>query len=221
VSLSSLTVFLVPLIALLIAHDAIVGEAERGTLLLLMSYPVSRAGVVLGKFLGHLGVLGFATLVGYGAAVTALLVSGTALQRDSVLAFAAMVGSSVVLGAVFIALGYVVSASARDRGTAAGIAVGIWLMFVLVYDMAMLGILVIDQGRVLSGTAVNVLLLLNPTDAYRMLNLSGGEATRAISGMVGATGGAELGPAILLPVLLAWVAIPLLMASWTFSRREL
>ena len=40
VSLSSLTIFLVPLIALLLSHDAIVGEAERGTLLLLLSYPV-------------------------------------------------------------------------------------------------------------------------------------------------------------------------------------
>lgn len=30
VSLSSLTIFLVPLIALLISHDAIVGEMERG-----------------------------------------------------------------------------------------------------------------------------------------------------------------------------------------------
>ena len=37
VSLSSLTIFLVPLIALLISHDAIVGEMERGTMLLLLS----------------------------------------------------------------------------------------------------------------------------------------------------------------------------------------
>ena len=26
-------------------------------------------------------------------------------------------------------------------------AVGIWLVFVLVYDMALLGVLVVDQGR--------------------------------------------------------------------------
>ncbi|MGB8710886.1 MAG: ABC transporter permease subunit, partial [Methyloceanibacter sp.] len=39
VSLSSLSIFLLPLIALLISHDAIVGEIERGTMLLLLSYP--------------------------------------------------------------------------------------------------------------------------------------------------------------------------------------
>ena len=64
VSLSSLTIFLVPLIALLISHDAIVGEMERGTMLLLLSYPVARWQVLLGKFLGHLAVLAFATCLG-------------------------------------------------------------------------------------------------------------------------------------------------------------
>ncbi|MCC2652386.1 MAG: hypothetical protein K0Q60_2549, partial [Microvirga sp.] len=49
VSLSSLTIFLLPLIALLISHDAIVGEMERGTMLLLLSYPVARWQVLLGK----------------------------------------------------------------------------------------------------------------------------------------------------------------------------
>ncbi len=53
VSLSSLSIFLLPLIALLISHDAIVGEIERGTLLLLLSYPVGRWQVLLGKFVGH------------------------------------------------------------------------------------------------------------------------------------------------------------------------
>ena len=41
VSLSSLTIFLLPLIALLISYDAVVGEMERGTMLLLLSYPVA------------------------------------------------------------------------------------------------------------------------------------------------------------------------------------
>src|SRR5207248_10057384 len=52
VSLSSLTIFLVPLIALLISHDAIVGDMERGTMLLLLPYPVGRSQVVRGQFAG-------------------------------------------------------------------------------------------------------------------------------------------------------------------------
>ena len=72
VSLASLTIFLVPLIALLISHDAIAGEAERGTLLLLLAYPIRRSSVILGKFLGQLAILAFATTLGYGVAALAV-----------------------------------------------------------------------------------------------------------------------------------------------------
>src|SRR5690349_5297795 len=92
VSLSSLTIFLIPLIALLISHDAIVGDMERGTMLLLLSYPVARWQVLLGKFLGHLAVLAFATCLGYGAAAVALLVTGSSFDSEGLAAFAAMIG---------------------------------------------------------------------------------------------------------------------------------
>ena len=146
VSLSSLSIFLLPLIALLISHDAIVGEMERGTMLLLLSYPIARWQLVLGKFLGHLGILAAATVLGYGAAGMALAVAGHEATAEGWRAFALMLGSSVLLGAAFLALGTLVSALVRDRGTAAGLAVGLWLLLVLLWDMALLGLLVADAG---------------------------------------------------------------------------
>ena len=221
VSLSSLTIFLLPLIALLISHDAIVGEMERGTMLLLLSYPVGRWQVLIGKFTGHLAILAFATVLGYGAAALALAATGAEIGTESWIAFAAMVGSSVLLGAVFIAIGTLVSALVRDRGTAAGIAVGIWLVLVLIYDMALLGLLVVDQGRMLPAGFVNVLLLLNPTDVYRMLNLASFANVSAFSGMSGLAGSIVLSPAMLLAALAAWAMLPLALAVLAFSRREL
>lgn len=221
VSLSSLTIFLLPLIALLISHDAIVGEMERGTMLLLLSYPVARWQVLLGKFVGHLSILAFATLLGYGAAAGALAATGEAIDRESWTAFASMIGSSILLGAAFIAVGYLVSALVRERGTAAGIAIGIWLVFVLIYDMALLGLLVVDQGQVLSGGLLNALLLLNPTDAYRLFNLTGSGNVSAFSGMAGVAQTTTLGPSVLLAALAAWALVPLGLAALAFSRREL
>src|SRR5690606_38507874 len=117
------------------AHDAIVGEVERGTMPLLLSYPVGRWQVIVGKFLGHLMVLVFATVIGYGAAAVALAMTGIDILMQSIVSFAIMVGSSVLLGAVFIAISYLISATVRDRGTAAGIAIGVWLLMALIYDM--------------------------------------------------------------------------------------
>lgn len=221
VSLSSLTIFLLPLIALLISHDAVVGEMERGTMLLLLSYPIARWQVVAGKFVGHLAILAFATLVGYGAAAAALAATGAEVDAESWQAFGAMVGSSVLLGAAFIAVGTLVSALARDRGTAAGVAVGVWLVFVLIYDMALLGLLVVDQGQAVSGGVLNALLLLNPADVYRLFNLTGFANVSTFSGMAGLAGNAMLNPSLLLAALAAWTLLPLALAAAAFSRREL
>ncbi|MGJ5009613.1 ABC transporter permease [Bradyrhizobium oligotrophicum] len=221
VSLSSLTIFLIPLIALLISHDAIVGDMERGTMLLLLSYPVARWQVLLGKFLGHLAVLAFATCLGYSAAAVALLIAGSHFDSDGLTAFAAMIGSSVLLGAVFVAIGYLVSAVVRDRGTAAGVCIGLWLALVLIYDMALLGLLVIDQGRNVSGGVLSALLLLNPTDAYRLLNLTGFANVSLFSGMAGLAGSSTLSVGVLLTALVLWTLVPLAGAALAFSRREL
>lgn len=221
VSLSSLTIFLLPLIALLISHDAIVGEMERGTMLLLLSYPVARWQVLLGKFVGHLSILAFATLLGYGAAGGALAATGAEIESESWRAFGSMIGSSILLGAAFIAVGYLVSALVRERGTAGGIAVGVWLVFVLIYDMALLGWLVVDQGQILSGSLLNALLLLNPADAYRLFNLTGSAGVSAFSGMAGVAQSATLSPTVLLAALAAWTLVPLGLAAVAFSRREL
>ena len=221
VSLSSLTIFIIPLIALLLSYDAIVGEIDRGTMALLLAYPVSRGEVVIGKFLGHVAILAIATTIGYGAAGLALLVVSGRIDPESWHAFAAMIGSSIMLGAVFIAIGYVVSASVRERSTAGGIAIGVWLFFVIIYDMALLGILVADQGRILTAGRLNWVLLFNPADAYRLINLAGFSNVAMFSGMAGASAQAQLGLPVLVAALAGWAVLPLGIATAIFSRRQL
>ncbi len=221
VSLSSLTIFLVPLIALLLSYDAIAGELERGTMALLLSYPVSRAAVVAGKFLGATVILAIATGVGYGLAGAILALRGEAVEPGAWAAFAAMIGTSILLGMVFVALGYAASAAVRDPRTAAGIAIGLWLVFVVIYDMALLGLLVASQGRWMSAGALNILLLANPTDIYRLFNLTGFANVSLFAGMSGATSQMRFAPALLAACLAAWVVLPLGGAVLLFNRREL
>ena len=219
VSLSSLSIFLLPLIALLLSYDAIVGEVDRGTMALLLAYPVTRWQVVIGKFLGHLGILAFATVVGFGAAGAALSLGGDT-DPASWRAFGVLMVSSVALGGAFLAIGYVISIAVRDRGTAGAIAIGVWLLFVLIYDMALLGVLVADQGRIVSARGLDVLLLLNPADTYRLLNLAGTEGVSTFAGLAGLAGQTGLSLASLVAALLAWIAVPLVGAVALFTRRS-
>jgi Cu-processing system permease protein len=221
VSLSSLSIFLLPLIALLLSHDAIVGEAERGTLALLLAYPVARWQVVIGKFLGHVAILAFATLIGFGVAAAVLTATEGAPEGTDMSAwpaFAMLIGSSVLLGAAFVAIGLLVSTLVRERSTAGGIAIGLWLGFVLIWDMALLGVLVADQGRTVTGAVLDGLLLLNPTDAYRLLNLTG-DNVGAFAGTAGLARQTALTPPALMAALLGWVVLPLAAAVVRFARR--
>jgi len=219
VGLSSLSIYLIPLIALLLSYDAIVGETERGTMLLLLTYPVRRDQVLLGKFLGHTAILGFATIIGYGAAGAALTLGNG--ETDGWKAFAVMTLSSVLLGCAFLAIGYLVSTLVRERATAAGAGIVVWLFLVLLYDVALLGLLVADKGHNIGTELFSVLLLANPTDSYRLFNLSGFEKVRDFAGLAGLSGEVHIGRAVLVTIMVLWVLVPLAGAAAVFRRREL
>jgi Cu-processing system permease protein len=221
VSLTSLTIFLVPLLALLLSHDAIVGESERGTLLLLLAYPVARWQVIAGKFIGHTAVLAAAIVLGYGSAAIVIGWSLGGIDAESARAFAAMIASSVLLGASFLAVGYLVSAAVRQRGAAVGIAVIIWLVLVVIYDAALLGLLVADKSRTIPAGLVHGLLLFNPTDAFRLYNFGSIGRVGTLSGMAAVASQTQLTAGTVLSALAAWVAVPLLFAVVFFRRKQI
>ena len=126
-----------------------------------------------------------------------------------------------MLGAAFLALGYLISTSVHQSGTAAGLAVAVWLVFVLIYDLGLLGVLVMDEGGLISKELFAYLLLANPADSYRLLNLTGHADIELLSGMVGALEQLTLPKGAPLAVLAMWIAGPLIAAILRFGRREL
>ncbi len=221
VSLSSLSIFLIPLIAMLLSYDAIVGEIDRGTMALLLSYPIARRQVMAGKFLGHLSILALATVAGYGIAGLALQLVHGGLDLEAWTPFALLIAASILLGASFLSLGYLISALVQERATAAGVAIGVWLFLVVIYDMVLLGVLVADQGRIITAPLLNGILLFNPTDVYRLLNLTGHENIAMFAGMAGLSDQATLSTSVLLLAQLLWIAVPFGLAALAFNRRAL
>ena len=194
------------------------GRGLGGCMLLLLTYPVTRRQILIGKFLGHTAILAIATLVGYGGAGAALAF-GDGGDAESWRAFATLIVSSILLGAAFVALAYWVSASVRERGTAAGISIGLWLAFVVIYDLFLMGLLVASKGWI-DDRVFPWLLLANPADIYRLLNLTAFENVRRFSGMAGLSEQAHFQPAVLLLSLLVWIAVPLFLANLRFRRSE-
>lgn len=219
-SLASLSTFLIPLIALLLAYDAIVGEEEDGTLSLLLTYPLGRGQILLGKFLGHGMILALATLAGFGATALAIAVLVEDVDLAMMfLAFGRFILSSILLGWVFLAMAYVLSGRAREKSTAAGLALGVWFFFVLVFDLAMLALLVLSEGRI-SPDLLPWLLLLNPADVYRLINLAGLEASGNMAGVLALGVDLPMSTAALWAILCGWVAGALGTAHLIFLGRQ-
>lgn len=213
-SLVSLAIYLLPLIALILGFDALVGERERGTLSLLLSYPLTRTELLVGKYVGLAAALTCATLAGFGAAGAVIAARMSAADWYQYTGF---VLSAVLLGWVFLSLAVCASAFCASRTSASGVAIALWFCFVLVYDLLLLGALVLTGGAGL-GPALPLLLLLNPADVFRVLNIFGPGDLRAMFGAVSAFPAALASPLLLGPVMLAWIAAPLGLAAWRFNR---
>jgi len=221
VSMASLAVFLLPLIALLLAYDAIVGERENGTLLLLLSYPLSRSQLIGGKFLGHLLVLALATVLGFGIAGVTLAISlGRLADPGLWRVFGLFILSAVLLGGVFLALAYLISAMVSEKSHAAALALGTWFFFVLAWDLALLGLLVLSRGAV-AQDLFPYLLLLNPNDVFRLANFTLVGAPSAYPGMAPIVQQGGFSLPLLLGILTGWLVVPFLLACWQFRRSGL
>lgn len=217
-SLASLATFLMPLIALLLAYDAIVGEDEGGTLMLLLTYPIGRGQILLGKFLGHGLILALAVMIGFGCAAIAIGILVPDIELGLLVwAFGRFMLSSILLGWVFLAFAYVLSSLVNEKSSAAGLALGVWFVFVLVFDLVLLALLVFSDGK-FNPELLPWLLLLNPTDIYRLINLAGFDGASAI-GVLSLGDDLPVQGTLLWLCLLAWAALSLLLAYGLFKRR--
>ncbi|MHA3980100.1 ABC transporter permease [Halovulum sp. GXIMD14794] len=215
-SLTSLSVYLVPLLALLISFDAVAGEVERGTLPLHLTYPLGRGEMLAGKLAAQLAIVSLAVTLGYAvAALVALQTSGTA-ALEGLPALLRLIWTSVLLGAAFLSLGHAISSLARRPSAAAGMAIALWLVLIVLYDLGLLAAIVADDGGSFTQQAFPWLLVANPADAFRIFNLAASEAVGTASGL----GGAATSIPAWKPLasLLLWPAAAALLSRAAFGR---
>ncbi len=208
-SLVTLTSLFVPLVALVLGHDAVVGERERNTLGMLLSLPVSRLEVVIAKFVGRLLALLCSIALGLGGA---LLVAGG--QATVLLRFAL---PTSLLGASFLAVGVLISSTSQRQVGAASLVVVTWFALVFFYDLGLLGLLVVSDGQV-SPATIGWLVHLNPAGLFRT------EMLRSFSGPgaldhLGVRAGSP-GRAAEVLTWIGWSVLPLSLSALLLAREK-
>jgi ABC-2 type transport system permease protein len=215
----ALVTTLVPLIALVSAYGAVVGERSSGSLKLLLSLPHSRADVVFGKVVGRAGAIVVPIAVGFLLPAVALLVApAIQFQAADYLGFTLLVA---VLGVAFvsIAVGFS-SATASARLAVAG-AVGIYFLFVPLWGAVRFPVQLYfglsggPSWLPVSGQQfVQFLTLLNPTGSFK--TVSGAFLNGSL--FTGEQARTHVAAAMML---LAWILVPPLLGLLRFETEDL
>jgi Cu-processing system permease protein len=216
--LVNLVMLIVPLMALSGGAGSVAGERERGTLAQVLAMPVSRTELLLGKFLGLSLALVLALATGFGVSAAVMLFQG---GTGGVLGYLSMAGLACLLAIGMLSLGLLISTLTNKSGTAAGASIVVWLGLAFVSDLGLMGSSVLFRLHL--WTLFDA-ALANPLEVFKMATLNGSQAALSVLGPVGRYANYTFGhmlALVFLAVLIAWIAVPLLLAWRIFRHSEM
>jgi Cu-processing system permease protein len=215
-SLVSITLFVVPLVALVFGTVYLYNARDFTELLL--AQPINRRQLFGGLYLG----LTLPLCLAFGAGVTVpVLCEGLddAAQRGP---FLVLLAAGVALTAIFTGVAFVIATRAEDRLKGLGLAIAAWLAAAVVYDGLVL-VAVLAFGNYPLELPMLVAMFANPLDLARVLLLLQFDAS-ALLGYTGAvfqrffTG--TTGTVVSLSALALWIAAPLVIGARAFQRKD-
>lgn len=128
--------FLVPIVAIALAFDAVNGEFTQRTLSRVLAQPIYRDALLLGKFLA-----GLLTLALVLAAIWLLIIGmgliglGVAPGGEEMLRILLFLLVTIFYGGVWLAMALVFSTVFRQTATAALASMAVWLFFIIFWDI--------------------------------------------------------------------------------------
>lgn len=219
VSLLNLVLYIVPLATMLMAVQSF--RTEGGATEQLFAEPVTLTEIVLGKMSGLIGAHILATVLGFS--FTGVLV-GAKVGMRGMSSYLALVGFTILVGIVFVAVASMLTILARRGNRAYAIVLVAWFAMVLLFDLLIIGLSFVLPETIANRTAFAG-VFLNPIDATRvatLLTISGKEMFGpAGAQLVRSLGGIPQAVTFLVSVLVVWIAIPTAVGTVSLSRQDL
>ncbi len=214
---------LIPLIAIILGFATIAGEAESGALYVVLSYPVRRIEVLLGKFFGLGSVLIASIFIGFGFG--GVIIAAT-VGPESWAGYIGFILLSIFLGLIYLILSICISAycKTRSRAIAGGIILIFWGMIFGTILMAIMYASGYEINDIMTGNIPDWFfnaVVFSPGDLHQTA------AMRAFGinsiDMMGfsVTIPEFLSMNLLLVVHLIWFIVPLFLAYFFFKRRDI
>ena len=141
--------FVLSLLALLFAYDALAGERESGTMRLTISNPVRRGSILGAKYLGAMTCLTLPLIMGFTIALIWMVLTGSIVfSGEDFLRIGGILLTSILYLSVIYLIGLLISAWVHRTATALMLSLFVWVLLVVVYPS--LSVFVI--GRLINAT---------------------------------------------------------------------
>jgi Cu-processing system permease protein len=218
-SLINLTALIIPLFALILGVLSFISNREYFDLM--VTQPIARHKIILGKYFGLLVTLVIATLLGFG--ISGIMISLN-IGFEGALNYLFVVLFSIILGMVFTSCAVLISVLAHRRQMTMALAIAVWLFFEIIY-----GILILGSTLYLTASALKKVLILglfaNPIDIFRVTSLVvvGGVDFFGPAGtvVIKLLGAHWLVVVVGVVALFVWTTVPLYLSIRIFKRQNL
>jgi Cu-processing system permease protein len=207
--------------ALLVGTTAL--SPDQGAAELLYSQPIARRTLMWGRLLGLFAALVAAQAIGFG--ISGLVIFSQS-GDDGLTSFLLLGAASIALTAVSLSAAALIAGGAAGRRRARGLAIAlsVWFIAVVLYDLVAIGV----ASLLRSGPASRLLItatLANPVDAIRTGVLLGIEGTSAFGSaslaLLRFTGGPTRAVLLIVAGVIAWIVVPALAAAWRLERADI
>lgn len=213
----NLTLYLLPLIALMLGAFSLTGEKEEGNWELLSTYPLGTWSFLTGKYVGLATVLLAIVAFGFGLSGAAGWLLGSGFDFAT---YRQLIVFAASLSLFYLGVALLVGTIARNRWQALTISIGIWFFTVIAWPSLLIAVLGMMPYPWIK-PAVTTLTFFNPAELTRLFTV------------VKLGGGSTLGPEYydwmvwirspwgtpaFLGVLLIWICLALTAAYSLWER---
>ena len=219
-SIMNMTLYLLPLITLLLGGFSASVEKENGQWGLLATYPITSHQFLIGKWLGLVVILLTILFFSFGITGIITVLFGKEISLQTLLFFW---GFSILLAIVYLSIATLIGAIAKNRWQALIGAITVWFVTVVIWPLLMISSMSMLPSYQLVQPTLQILTLANPAELIRVFAI----VRMGAGSMFGATYHEWItwvqgssGLMTFIGIISAWIIISLGIGGWLWKRGE-
>lgn len=216
----NMTLYLLPLITLLLGGFSVAMEKEDGQWGLLSTYPISVYAFLWGKWIGLATILITMIFFSFGFAGLIMVIFGQAISVQTLIFFWLF---STILALVYLSIALLIGSITKDRWQSLIGGITVWFLTIVVWPLLMISILSHLPSYKLIQPTLQGLTLLNPAEFVRVFSIMRLGA--------GSTFGAEYdqwitwatsnyGLLIFFGIFISWILISIFIGGFIWDRSD-